>query len=339
MKGSLMKLSFKQIIELAKWWKINMQSDRIDLAALEPMLWQDKAVSISCLVKELKQLGFIVTMTSNGSKLKKFAGDLSKAGLDLLRISWHSMDNEVYKKITGTGILNDLLTGLNTAIDSGLKLSLNRVLLKGYLDDLQNQVEYIDKNRLRLKLLDLYWTPDTADQYRQFYISPREALKHVGPKFLRNQNSTNLKTHQRARIRFETPNHGIIEYKLSKSARKNSDPCENCPKRSNCLEGYGDYLRIFPNGYGALCYLRTDLTFPVINHDNKICLADNPSLLSKLKNEFANIPLRIIMIGICNYSCGFPGSKESWCLKQGRGFIFPKRPDAFPNNIEEVLPN
>lgn len=316
-------LTFEKIVKLSDWWLGVSQAHVVEIAALEPLIWKDGNKNIIDVVKLLKDKGFTVTMTSNAAYLHKYAKLLKDAGLDLLRISWHSMNDNIYKLVTGGGKLDKLLIGLDAAIVENLNISINRVLMRGYTDDLIEHIAYINKHRLRLKLLDLYWTPDSAKDYDNYYISPQEVLDDfVRLGIIRLINSMDEK-HGRERVRYSTEKGGIIEYKLQSTVNRHMI-CQSCTKKNNCLEGFGDYFRVFPEGVASLCYLRQDLGVSIFNEDGSIGIASE--FIDDFLLEFLDtIPLRLVLEGRCNFNCGFPKSINSWCLKQGRGYMFPER--------------
>lgn len=319
------RMSMAKIVNIATWWKNQGGAMRVEVAALEPLLWKEGALRVANVVKELKSMGYFVSMTSNGSALSKHANSLSLAGLDLLRLSWHSNNPECYRKITGGGDLHVFMDGLNAALECGINLSINRVLMRGYLDDLKEQVDFIDKFSIRLKLLDLYWTPESADEYDSYYISPEESIASYLPRnYLLDCDSNIGKSSARQRKRFLTPNNGVVEFKLKNTAAKTGKHCDLCTKKSSCLEGFADYFRVFPDGTASLCYLRTDLALPIYNGDI-VHINEFVDKFPEVTQHLATLPLRLVLEGRCNYNCGFPSSAASWCLKQGRGFDFPDR--------------
>jgi len=124
-----------------------------------------------------------VTMTTNGSTLWKHAAALKKAGLSLLRISWHTTEPETFREISGFGDYDTFKQGICAAAEAGLRMSFNRVLLKGHTDDLPNQLDLIQRFNLRLKLLDLLWTPALATVYQGLYQDWRPIIRrHVLPR-------------------------------------------------------------------------------------------------------------------------------------------------------------
>ena len=316
-----MQLTFDYIQQVTRTWLEHGGSGKVELAALEPLLWRDGPYQLPDLVVELKRLGCQVSLTTNGSLLARHVSALKQAGVDLVRLSWHTLDPQTFRQITGRDAYGKFIDGLEQAIDAQLPLAINRVLLRGHCDDLQRQIEFVDRHQLRLKLLDLYWMPSMADEYERFYISPAKALAdHVNPDYLALEGRLHQPGTCRGRFRYRTPQNGIVEYKLADEAGKSHPQCHGCSQRANCLEGFGDYLRVFPDQSVSLCYLRKDLAHPLPSAET----ASLPDWLTcqQMSNQ---MPLRLVLIGQCNFNCGFPGSERSWCLKQGHGFTFPPR--------------
>ena len=284
---------------------------KVEIAALEPMLWKEGSYTICHVVEKLKNMNFVVSMTTNGSLLSKYSSDLKSAGLDLVRVSWHSLDDDVFRRITGGGNLDIVRRGIEGAINSGISVKVNRVLLRGFTDDLRGQIEFADRNGITLKILDLYWTPSSARQYDQYYISPQEVLDP----FIQDLTLETIGDPNgfgRRRKRYSTAKGGVVEYKVKETAEKSADICCECSFKDECIEGYGDYFRVFPDATASLCYLRQDLATD-----------DYDSIFSG-----GGMPLRFVLEGRCNFNCGFPNEEASWCLKQGRGFKFPDRSEV-----------
>lgn len=61
-----------------------------------------------------------LSMTTNGLLLKQFAGDLRHAGLQRINISLDTVDPEKFAYITRSDSLNDVLEGIDAAINAGL---------------------------------------------------------------------------------------------------------------------------------------------------------------------------------------------------------------------------
>ena len=80
--------------------------------------------------------GIESSMTTNGTLLAKMAAPLKEAGLARVNVSLDTLRPERYKSITGKDCLEDVLAGIDTAIEVGLTpVKLNMVLLEGINED------------------------------------------------------------------------------------------------------------------------------------------------------------------------------------------------------------
>ncbi len=101
---------------------------KVKFSGGEPLMRSDFEDIIAAL-PELKD----ISATTNGILLSKRAASLAKSGLDRVNISIPSLNEENYKKITGSSQpLHKVLDGVDAAINAGLTpIKLNMVLLKG----------------------------------------------------------------------------------------------------------------------------------------------------------------------------------------------------------------
>jgi cyclic pyranopterin phosphate synthase len=76
-----------------------------------------------------------LTLTSNGSQLVKHAPLLVAAGVKRINISLDSLQAEKFKQLTRTGNVDQVLAGIDAAIDAGLQVKLNSVILKSRNSD------------------------------------------------------------------------------------------------------------------------------------------------------------------------------------------------------------
>jgi cyclic pyranopterin phosphate synthase len=76
-----------------------------------------------------------LTLTTNGSQLAKYAGDLVQAGVKRINVSIDTLDEQKFAAITRWGRLPQVLDGVMAAKDAGLKVKINAVALKGVNED------------------------------------------------------------------------------------------------------------------------------------------------------------------------------------------------------------
>ena len=71
-----------------------------------------------------------LTLTTNGSQLKKFAADLAAAGVRRINVSLDTLDAQKFRAITRWGDLAQVLDGIRAAQAAGLQIKINMVALK-----------------------------------------------------------------------------------------------------------------------------------------------------------------------------------------------------------------
>jgi len=85
------------------------------------------------LIGMLKEIPGIrqVTMTTNGVLLNQYLPELVENGLDAVNISLDTLKPEVYRQLTGTDALPDVFLGIQKALETGIQVKINSVLIDG----------------------------------------------------------------------------------------------------------------------------------------------------------------------------------------------------------------
>ena len=106
--------------------------EKIKITGGEPLVRR----GVPDLVGMLKAIPGIrqVTMTTNGLLLSKYLPSLKEAGLDAVNISLDTLNRENYRQITGKDQLETVLSSIHKAVDAGLPVKINAVLLHGIND-------------------------------------------------------------------------------------------------------------------------------------------------------------------------------------------------------------
>eukprot|EP01037_Dinobryon_pediforme_P025291 gene25291-27385_t len=76
-----------------------------------------------------------VTVTTNGSQLRRYAAELYEHGVRRINVSLDTLDAAKFKTATRWGDLGVVLDGIEAAQAAGLKVKLNAVALKGLNED------------------------------------------------------------------------------------------------------------------------------------------------------------------------------------------------------------
>ena len=94
-------------------------------------------------------------MTTNGTLLAPLARQLREAGLDSVNISLDTLDPGRYRELTRGGGIDDALAGLAAALDTGLPVKLNMVVLADTAaGEIERMREFAEARGARLQLIN-----------------------------------------------------------------------------------------------------------------------------------------------------------------------------------------
>lgn len=108
---------------------------RIRLTGGEPLVRRGIAGLVATLGSRIGHGLGELTMTTNGTQLARFAGDLGKAGIRRVNVSLDSRRAERFRHISRGGDLGRVLAGIDAAAAAGLAVKINMVALKGLNED------------------------------------------------------------------------------------------------------------------------------------------------------------------------------------------------------------
>ena len=320
-------LSLNDIVRIGKLWLQSGGNSNIEIGALEPLLWADGSYRIDDMVKALVDLGFKVSMTTNGQLLHKYAKSLSQAGLGLIRTSWHSTNPVMFKEIAGGyGDYWKFIAGITEASELGIKVDFNRVLLKGFTSDISEQLSFLNTYKCRLKLFTLLWTPESDESYKSQYQDWRPVVKsEILPSTVSIQRVK--KDIGRKRLQFHLQGGGLVEVKLGDKLDRSMQPCNSCKHQLVCEEKFGDYVRVDPSLNMYFCYLRRDIGFSVSNY-----LDENTGFKKTLQGSIGEIDsnemisktsIRLTVVQFCNFNSRKPGQTHGWCMEEPGEYRYP----------------
>ncbi len=76
-----------------------------------------------------------LTLTTNGSQLRRFAQDLYRCGVRRVNVSLDTLDAEKFQAITRWGRFDQVMDGIAAAKEAGLRVKINTVAMKGVNED------------------------------------------------------------------------------------------------------------------------------------------------------------------------------------------------------------
>lgn len=115
---------------------VNLGVEKLRITGGEPLVRKGiltffRSMSRHLDTGALKEL----TLTTNGSQLERFAGDLYAAGVRRVNVSLDTLDADKFARVTRWGRLPQILRGIEAARAAGLRIKINVVAIKGFNED------------------------------------------------------------------------------------------------------------------------------------------------------------------------------------------------------------
>jgi GTP 3',8-cyclase len=119
-----------------------------------------------------------LTLTTNGSQLARYAGDLAACGLRRINVSLDTLDAEKFAAITRWGRLDQVLEGLQAAKAAGLRIKINTVALKGVNEDeFDSLIEWCGTEGFDLTAIEVMPMGDIGGENRLEQYLPLSLLR------------------------------------------------------------------------------------------------------------------------------------------------------------------
>ncbi|NWF86614.1 GTP 3',8-cyclase MoaA [Candidatus Bathyarchaeota archaeon] len=147
------EMSVNEIVRIVRI-AVGLGISNVKLTGGEPLMRKDimEIVNGIAAIPSLMDL----SMTTNGVMLSSLAKELYANGLRRVNISFPTLNEEVYNKLTG-GRLADVWKGVKAAVDAGFcPVKLNMVVLKGVNDDdVLEMIDFARETGTILQLIEL----------------------------------------------------------------------------------------------------------------------------------------------------------------------------------------
>ena len=127
-------LSFEEIDQIASAF-IARGTRKIRLTGGEPLVRRDIMELVARLGSYIGHGLDELTLTTNGSQLRRYAEGLHQAGIRRINVSLDTLDETRFRDITRRGRIADVLDGIDAADTAGLKIKINMVAMRGVNDD------------------------------------------------------------------------------------------------------------------------------------------------------------------------------------------------------------
>ena len=136
---------------------IDLGVEKIRLTGGEPLVRNDiikliEKLNNKKLITNLKE----ITLTTNGTLLKKYAKQLRKNGVERINVSLDTIDSVKYNKITRFGNIEKVFDGINESLDQGIKIKINTVIIKDFNEDeIEKLIYWTNSKKIDLTFIEV----------------------------------------------------------------------------------------------------------------------------------------------------------------------------------------
>ena len=119
-----------------------------------------------------------LVLTTNGTRLERFAAELHDAGIRRINVSLDSRQPERFGHITRGGDLSQVLRGIDAALTAGLAIKINMVALAGINEDeIEDMLRWCAAMTMDLTLIETMPLGEVEEDRTDHYL-PLDAVKH-----------------------------------------------------------------------------------------------------------------------------------------------------------------
>lgn len=167
-----------EIVALAKTF-VGLGVNKIRLTGGEPLVRKE----FPEIVKELSKLSVQLTLTSNGVFLDKHLELLNECGVRGINISLDTLNREKFLLLTKRDNLEAVKTNINTALEQGLHVKINMVVMKGINEnELSDFAEWSVHLPVHIRFIE--FMPFTGNQWHHEKVFTRDQiLQNIAKKF------------------------------------------------------------------------------------------------------------------------------------------------------------
>jgi cyclic pyranopterin phosphate synthase len=157
---------------------------KLRLTGGEPLVRRDVMKLFHSLGRHLESGALDeLTLTTNGSQLARYAGELAACGVKRVNVSVDTLDADRFRKITRWGDLSKVLAGMEAAQNAGLKIKVNVVALRGVNEhELPDLILWAHHRGMDITLIETMpmgdVDADRTEQYLPLSLVKAELAKH-----------------------------------------------------------------------------------------------------------------------------------------------------------------
>jgi len=176
-------LSFEEIDTIVSAF-VRRGVRKVRLTGGEPLVRRDIMDLVQTIGGHLGSGLEELTLTTNGSQLRRYAGGLAAAGVKRLNVSVDTLDAQKFGEITRRGRLAEVLDGIDAAAEAGLKIKINMVAMRGVNDaEIPSMLEWAHGRGFGLTLIEGMPLGEVGIDRVESYLPLRELRETLGRRY------------------------------------------------------------------------------------------------------------------------------------------------------------
>lgn len=129
-----------------------------------------------------------LTLTTNGSQLKRFASELAACGVRRINVSLDTLDPDKFRAITRWGHLAPVLEGIDAAIAAGIHVKINAVALKDFnRGELPFMMEWAHGRGMDFTVIETMPMGDISEDRTDRYLPLSDVRRDLAERYTLNE--------------------------------------------------------------------------------------------------------------------------------------------------------
>jgi Molybdenum cofactor biosynthesis enzyme len=170
-------ISVHEMLNLIKRLHARLELTTIRFTGGEPLLYKD----LTTLIARTSELGIDnLNLTTNGLLLQKIAPALKAAGLRSVNVSLDAIDPLTFFKMSRRHGLEQTLSGIEAAINEGIEVKLNAVIMKGMNDSqVIPLLKFAFSKNIKIRFLEIMSMGHLHGKIDEYFFSQKEILSLI----------------------------------------------------------------------------------------------------------------------------------------------------------------
>jgi cyclic pyranopterin phosphate synthase len=173
-------LSYEQMFSFIKV-AIDNGIKKLRITGGEPLVRDDLDVFIAMINNYKNDID--LALTTNGYLLKSQVKKLKQAGLKRVNISIDSLNDDTFEYLTQKNVLKNIKEGINAAIEAGIFVKLNSVVLKGINEEeILELYEFAKQKGIQIRFIEYMENENAHSKLKT--LPSIDILKAISKKYL-----------------------------------------------------------------------------------------------------------------------------------------------------------